>query len=52
MVDAGSGTFMVTANHVYTGFCAVRAAGPDLVRIPGDLMRFPPEQRLISADPV
>lgn len=52
MLDAGNGPFLVTANHVYTEYCAARASRPDTVCILGDRARFPLEERLIAFDPV
>jgi hypothetical protein len=52
MIDAGSGPFLVTAQHVYSEYCTARAARADTVCMLGDLVRFPLERRLIASDPV
>jgi hypothetical protein len=52
MMDAGSGPFLVTAQHVYSEYCAALAARTDTVCLLGNLIRFPLERRLIASDPV
>lgn len=50
LLDCGTGPFMITANHVYQGFCAAKAKYPNTVCILGDI-RFDPTVRCIASDP-
>jgi hypothetical protein len=49
LLDCGSGPFLVTANHVYQGFCAARANYADAVCLVGDI-RFDLDRRHIASD--
>lgn len=50
MLDCGQGPFLVTANHVYQGYCAARAEYPDAVCVLGDVVRFDLEAHHIASD--
>jgi hypothetical protein len=51
LLDCGGGPFVVTANHVYRGFCAAKEEYSDAVCILGDV-RFDLVARHIASDPV
>ena len=51
LLDCGAGPYLVTAGHVYEGFCKDRKAHPDTACLLGD-MRFDPESRCIAHDAV
>jgi hypothetical protein len=49
LMDCGAGPFLVTAGHVYEGFCKAIAAQPDTVCLLSD-MRFDPVAACIAQD--
>jgi hypothetical protein len=49
LLNCGAGPFLVTANHVYQGFCAAKEERSDAVCVVGEL-RFDPVDRLIAFD--
>jgi hypothetical protein len=49
LLDSGAGPFMVTANHVYEGFCSTKEKYPDAVCILGEI-RFDLAGRRIASD--
>jgi len=51
MVDCGSGPFLVSAGHVFSGFQQYKSARPDTICLVGE-QRFPLAERLIAIDPV
>jgi hypothetical protein len=49
LLDCGSGPFLVTADHVYKGFCCAKANHADAICLLGDI-RFELDRRHIASD--